>query len=430
MRQLTIQVEQGLGEDIRDLLQSHNAVNISQLQVGRGEERYDFVIAYIENNAVGEVLAELESFEDLEVVLFPDEVIPFEPPISEAVQELRDIAPRSPVEIYLNALQSIGRWPSFLGYAAIGAAIVWSGFFTNTVYLIIASMLISPFAGPAMNVALASAAGDRTLLGRSVLRYLAALAVTSLVTGGLSLLLSQNTVTGLMQGVSEVSAVAALLPLSAGAVAALTLVQSEGSNLISAAATGIAVAASLAPPAGLIGMSIAIGRWDILDNALFVLGLQLIGINLTGAAVFRLYGVTPDLVRLRQGKARTFYLSLAVSLIALIGLVAWQFSGPLRLQRSSEETRTAQVVEEAVADMGFAELVHVETRFRGHDSSEQRELLVITYVRPTEETTLTIEEIKSYARNQIEHALLDVEGTIVPLVEVNVVEAPARVPPE
>jgi len=430
VRQLTIQVEQGLGEDIRDLLQSHNAVNISQLQVGRGEERYDFVIAYIENNAVGEVLAELESFEDLEVVLFPDEVIPFEPPISEAVQELRDIAPRSPVEIYLNALQSIGRWPSFLGYAAIGAAIVWSGFFTNTVYLIIASMLISPFAGPAMNVALASAAGDRTLLGRSVLRYLAALAVTSLVTGGLSLLLSQNTVTGLMQGVSEVSAVAALLPLSAGAVAALTLVQSEGSNLISAAATGIAVAASLAPPAGLIGMSIAIGRWDILDNALFVLGLQLIGINLTGAAVFRLYGVTPDLVRLRQGKARTFYLSLAVSLIALIGLVAWQFSGPLRLQRSSEETRTAQVVEEAVADMGFAELVHVETRFRGHDSSEQRELLVITYVRPTEETTLTIEEIKSYARNQIEHALLDVEGTIVPLVEVNVVEAPARVPPE
>lgn len=430
MRQLTIQVEQGMGKDVRDLLQSHNAVNISQLQVGRGEERYDFIIAYIENNAVGEVLAEFESFRDLEVVLFPDEVIPFTPPIREAVQDLRDIAPRSPVEIYLNALQSIGRWPSFLAYAAIGAAIVWSGFFTNTVYLIIASMLISPFAGPAMNVALASAAGDRTLLGRSVLRYLAALTMTSLMTGGLSLLLGQDTVTSLMQGVSEVSTVAALLPLMAGAVAALTLVQSEGANLISGAATGIAVAASLAPPAGLVGMSLAMGRWDMLDNALFVLTLQLIGINLTGALVFRLYGVTPDLVRLRQGKARTFYLSLAVSLIALIGLVTWQFSGPLRLQRSSEETRTAQVVEEAVAAMGFAELVHVETRFRGRDSSQQRELLVITYVRPMEETTLTIEEIKNYAGNRIGHALLDVEGTIVPLVEVNVVEAPARVPPE
>lgn len=47
------------------------------------------------------------------------------------------------------------------------------------------------------------------------------------------------------------------------------------------------------------------------------------GINLAAAFVFRLYGVTPDQVRLRQGKARTFHLSLAVSLIALIALVAW-----------------------------------------------------------------------------------------------------------
>jgi len=30
----------------------------------------------------------------------------------------------------------------------------------------------------------------------------------------------------------------------------------------------------------------------------------------------------------------------------------------------------------------------LEPRFRGLDSSQQRELLVITYVRPTEETTL------------------------------------------
>jgi uncharacterized membrane protein len=404
------------------------AVNVSQLDVARGGEEYDFIIAYLENNQVGDILGKLEEIPDLEIVLFPDEVIPFKPPISEAVQTIRDVAPRSPVEVYLSGLQSIGRWPSFIAYAAIGAAVVWTGFFTNTVYLVLASMLIAPFAEPAMNFAMASAAGDLKLLTRSLVRYLAALAVTAVVTGGLSLALRQFTVTTLMRGVSEVSTVAALLPLMAGGVAALTLVQSEGSNLISGATTGVAVAASLAPPAGLLGISVAMGRWDMLDNALFVLSLQLIGINLTGALVFRLYGVTPQLVRLRHGKRRTFYLSLGFSLVALIGLLIWQFSGPLRLQRSSEETRMAQTVEEALGTIDFATLVHVETRFRGDGSDEQQELLVIAYLRPTEETDLTVEEIRQYARNAIAYALLDGEGAVVPLVDVTVVEGPSRVP--
>jgi uncharacterized membrane protein len=307
--------------------------------------------------------------------------------------------------------------------------VVWTGFFTNTVYLVLASMLIAPFAEPAMNVAMASAAGDRRLLGRSVLRYVGALGMTAVVTAGLSRLLSQNTVTTLMQGVSEVSTVAALLPLMAGAVAALTLVQSKGANLISAAATGIAVAASLAPPAGLVGMSVAMGRWDMLDNALFVLALQLIGINLTGALVFRIYGVTPKVTRLRQGRRRTLYLSLAFSLVALIGLLVWQFSGPLRLQRSSEETRMAQTIEEALDESDIATLIDVETRFRGDGSSEEQELLVIAYLRPKDETNLTVEEIEAYAKNAIAYAVLDGEGAIVPLVDVTVVEGASRIPP-
>ena len=412
------------------MLSSLHAVNVSQLDVGRGEEHYDFLIAYLKNDAVGELLAHLEPLPELEVVIFPNEVIPFAPPISEAVQDVRDVAPRSPVEIYLGGLQSIGRWPSFLAYAAIGAGVVWTGFFTNTVYLVLASMLIAPFAEPAMNLAIASAAGDRILLGRSFVRYVAALIATAMVAGGLTGLLQPLTVTPIMQGVSEVSAAAALLPLMAGAVAALTLVQSEGSSLISGATTGVAVAASLAPPAGLVGMSLAMGRWDILDNALFVLVLQLIGINLTGALVFRIYGVTPDQVRLRQGKRRTFFLSLGLSLIALPGLLTWQFSGPLRLERSSEETRTAQVVEEAVTSMGFAELVYVETRFRSLDATDGRELLVIAYLRPTEDAELTVEEIGTFARNRVERALLDMDGHLVPLVEINVVKEPARVPPD
>lgn len=48
-----------------------------------------------------------------------------------------------------------------------------------------------------------SATGDRVFLRQSVLRGLASLAVTALVTGGLSLVLGQHTVTTIMQAVGE-----------------------------------------------------------------------------------------------------------------------------------------------------------------------------------------------------------------------------------
>lgn len=427
MRQLTIRAPRGSGAEIQDVLRSVNAVNVSGVDVGGGEERYDLVIAYMKNDAVGDVLAELEPIPELEVVLFPDDVIPFKAPISGAVQNLQDLAPRSPLEIYLGGLQSIGRWPGFLAYAGIGAAVVWIGFFTNAVFPILASMLIAPFAGPAMSLALASAAGDRKLLGRSLVRYIAALVATALVTGGLSLLLRQDTVTPMMRGVSQVSEAAALLPLMAGAVAALSLVQSEGAHFIAAATTGVAVAASLAPPAGLVGITLAIGRWDMFGNALFLLALQLIGINLSGALVFRIYGVTPDRVRLRHGKKRTFYLSLGLSVVILVGLLVWQFSEPLRLQQSSQETRVEQLVEDELSDIPFAALVDVEARFSG-PGDEGRPLLVIAYVQPQGKADLTSEELGTYVKNTIAYALRDMEMTVVPLVDVRVLEESGSIP--
>ncbi|MGB3613274.1 MAG: DUF389 domain-containing protein, partial [Elainellaceae cyanobacterium] len=64
-----------------------------------------------------------------------------------------------------------------MSYAAIAGIVVWVGLYTNSSFLLTASMLIAPFAGPAMNVAIATARGDTALLWRSLLRYFSALAV-------------------------------------------------------------------------------------------------------------------------------------------------------------------------------------------------------------------------------------------------------------
>lgn len=79
----------------------------------------------------------------------------------------------------------------------------------------------------------------------------------------------------------------------AGATGALNLSRSDRSSHVSGAATGMLVAAPLAPPAGTIGMASAIGEWDLVKSGVFILLPQLVGINLSGAVVFGLFGLTP-----------------------------------------------------------------------------------------------------------------------------------------
>jgi hypothetical protein len=254
MRQLLIQVPRGHGKKVLEIARNYDGMNLVQFEAtggGAPSDPLDVVMASVANGRVEGMLSDLEALPELHVTLAPRGVMPLRPPAAEAAKQVIDVEERSPIEVLLSGLQSIGSWKGFLGYAAAAGFVVWIGLFTNTVYLLTAAMLIAPFAGPAMNTAIATARGDRELLGRSLLRYFAALTVTISVTAILSLILRQEVATQQMVDTSMISSVAVLLPLVAGAAGALNLVQSERSSLVAGAAVGMLVAASLAPPAGL-----------------------------------------------------------------------------------------------------------------------------------------------------------------------------------
>jgi len=67
------------------------------------------------------------------------------------------------------------------------------------------------------------------------------------------------------------------------------------------------VAACLAPPAGLIGMAIAIGRWDMVVNGVFVLLLQLGGINLSASLMFRADSLFAGGARYQRCKKKLYF---------------------------------------------------------------------------------------------------------------------------
>jgi uncharacterized membrane protein len=422
MRQVEVLVDRGQAENVLTAAAGLEGTNPIHQEVESEGKAYDLVRLHLPNDQVGSFLEAMESHPEALINLLPHSIFPMRPPLADVAKRIRSVRHRSPIEIWLNGLQSIGSWKGFISYALAAAGVLWVGMFTNTIYLLVAAMLLAPFAGPAMNLAIATATGDMELLWRNLVRYLAALAITVGVTFSLSILMQQESASQTMIAVSQVSSIAVLLPLVAGAAGALNLIQAENSSLVSGAATGILVAASLSPPAGLIGMSLASGRFDLIPNAAFILTLQLMGINLAGALVFGSFGMDAQHARYQRGQQWVRRAALAVSALSLAGLLVWQFSSAPELQRSTQAQRALGVVQEVVDTSPEASLVEADLRFTRPNTGSQETLLGTVFVRRMDESDQTSEEIARQLARAIQQSLLEAGFDVEPLIHVTVLE--------
>jgi uncharacterized membrane protein len=184
------------------------------------------------------------------------------------------------------------------------------------------------------------------------------------------------------------------------------------------------VAASLAPPAGVVGMASAMGRWDMAVNGVFVLLLQLVGINLSASLMFRTYGLTAQGTRYNRGKRWMFPFVLAATVLMLLGLLTWQFSTSPELQRSSREQRATAQIQKVVNDSGLANLVEADVRFTPANIKGQNTLLGTVYVQRQAGVTQSSEEIRSRLTGTIQTQLLQQKFNVTPLIDVSVLEAP------
>jgi uncharacterized membrane protein len=221
---------------------------------------------------------------------------------------------------------------------------------------------------------------------------------------------------------SQVSAVAVLIPLTAGAAGALNLVQSERSSLVSGAAAGMLVAASLAPPAGIVGMGTALGRWDLAIDALFLLLLQLGGINLSAALLFRIYGLSTQGTRYQRGQKWVTRSALAITVVALIGLLTWQFSNAPNLERSSRAQQANAEVQKAVEQVGLAQLVESNVRFTRPNIQGQNTLLSVLYVQRKPGVKQSEREISNQIKSAVQKRLKEQGFNVTPLIDVTVLD--------
>jgi uncharacterized hydrophobic protein (TIGR00341 family) len=224
------------------------------------------------------------------------------------------------------------------GYALIASAsalLATGGLLLNSAAVVIGSMCVAPFLGPSRAVCIGAVFRDRkTVLGGLVKQCLG-LFIVGAGLACVTTVLLRSRVPGVeitpeillraMPAAPE-AVLSVLIAVTAGAAASLALsadpsvVETPWGQIIDTM-IGVEIAISLMPPASVVGIGLAFGRLDISRNALLLLMVNVLGLDIVGSAlVLAFRGVRVQYLRLEKAIRQTAeWLLTTVSSVRFVG---------------------------------------------------------------------------------------------------------------
>ena len=207
--------------------------------------------------------------------------------------------------------------PLYVLLVAFSAVVAAIGLVRGDVAIIIGAMVIAPFLGPNVALALSTTLADTELAVRATISNIA----------GILLAVGIGVAIGFMFGVSptlpqvgsrtHVGLGDIALAIAAGSAGVLSLTAGVAAVLV-----GVMIAVALLPPMVTFGMLLGSGNLGAAAGALLLTLTYLIGINLAGVVTFRLQGVRPATWWEAERAKRSSRLSIAAWIALLVALSA------------------------------------------------------------------------------------------------------------
>lgn len=384
MKLLEVQVRSSDVEDVVRLAERYRAFAATHHGVTvRGEDGWERVLVNVPNEEVGPfVVAVGDAVEEAEFVVPATENIPIGTPLGNIRDRVEDVSSRSTLELVLDVLQSVGSWQGMLLYAVVSGVVAAYGVIFNLSYLLTAAMLIAPVGAPVMVCVVAVSMGDLWMLRRGAIRFAVSILVLAAAAAVLGFAYGLSASTEMMETLTNLSVWSALLGVAGGAAGAQALIQAERDSMVTATATGFLVAVSLSPPSAVLGLAVALGRWDYVALMTFLIILTFFGIMLGGWAALRYQNVRPGRPSAERGSRSVVRVLVALVFLAVGGLVGWQSAQGPRYDKADRARYAAQSVHDAIDAMGGYHLLTADARFTPDDADwlEDEEALLLTVV--------------------------------------------------
>jgi uncharacterized hydrophobic protein (TIGR00271 family) len=163
------------------------------------------------------------------------------------------------------------------------------GLLLNSPAVVIGAMLVAPLMSPILGFSLAIVLGEVRLLRTSLESVFKGVIATIIVSILVGLISPLKVMTPEIMARTQPTLLDLFIALASGMAGAYALSRKD----VSAALPGVAIAAALAPPLGVVGLGIALGNMPAAGGALLLFTTNLITISLAGMIIFTLLGIHP-----------------------------------------------------------------------------------------------------------------------------------------
>lgn len=254
----------------------------------------------------------------------------------------------------------------------LSSIIATLGLLLNSAAVVIGAMLVAPLMSPILAFSLGMVLGDVRLIRRSIEAVLKGIALAIVLAIFIGILSPLKGLTAEIMARTQPTLLDLAVALASGMAGAYALARKD----VSAALPGVAIAAALMPPLGVVGLGLSLGKPHVAGGALLLFLTNISAISLAGVLIFILLGVRPqtwqpDTERRIRRSIVGFTLLLIVIAIPLFTIM----SGIIQDARTQETIRQVLQTHAAAQD---SMLVEFEYQLQPDDS-----LIVAATIRST-----------------------------------------------
>lgn len=245
---------------------------------------------------------------------------------------------RQPIDTLQDALDlgsgdTVSKRTGFLIMLSLAGMIAIAGVLTDSTATVIGAMIIAPLGTPILGIALGLVTGHLSLVIRSMLWVLSGVVIVVVLGLCFSLFVATpQSLAGNSQvvGRTSPSLMDMIAALATGFAGGFAMCRKD----LSAVLPGVAIAISLVPPLGVVGVTAGQGQWDDAFGAFMLFLSNVLALVIAGSIVFTLAGYALDPSSRREANRRRAYIvvtllavivsvPLAVNSVATVALARW-----------------------------------------------------------------------------------------------------------
>jgi uncharacterized hydrophobic protein (TIGR00271 family) len=286
---------------------------------------------------------------------------------------LFQLFPRLNVEeqLELRELMSDSAHPgvSYFVLITLSGIIASLGLLLDSPAVVIGAMLVAPLMSPILGFSLGMVLEDVRLIRLSIEAVFKGVALAIVIAIFAGIFSPFKELTDEITARTQPTLLDLVVALASGMAGAYALARKE----VSAALPGVAIAAALMPPLGVVGLGLALGNPQVVGGAFLLFITNLTSISLAGVIVFILLGIRPQTwlpeARRQVRRGLTGFVLLLLALAIPLGVIMGDIV---------RDTARRNIIHDALAEnvtMHGGELINIEYQ------TERDELVVVATTR-------------------------------------------------